>query len=121
MPEYIEKDAFIANLDACISRLRIEAGRDRLKNAAVNLVHCARDCAAKTPAAAVEPVVNAKWITIYRTTFGSVTGVDTACSNCRKPAEVLQAGGGCEFISPRCPYCGAHMDGGVLNDDSLDG
>ena len=63
------------------------------------------------PAAEVEPVVHARWIKFYRTFFGVVVGEDTVCSNCHNEAEVLQAGGGCDFTPPRCPYCGAHMGG----------
>lgn len=33
------------------------------------------------------------------------------CSNCKQEAEVLQAGGGVEFLSDFCPYCGADMRG----------
>lgn len=33
------------------------------------------------------------------------------CSICREEAECLQAGGGVEFLSDFCPYCGADMRG----------
>lgn len=31
------------------------------------------------------------------------------CSICKEEAECLQAGGGVEFLSDFCPYCGADM------------
>ena len=33
------------------------------------------------------------------------------CSICKEEAECLQAGGGVEFLSDFCPYCGADMRG----------
>ena len=47
-----------------------------------------------TPSADVEEVKYAKW-----ERYGS----DWECSNCDVPVNA---------ISPRCPYCGAKMDGG---------
>lgn len=61
------------------------------------------------PAAEVEPVIYARWEKMPCTIKGRIICMYTGCTNCRREAETLQAGGGSEFTSPRCPYCGAHM------------
>ena len=48
--DLISRSALLIGMDSCISRLRIQAGSDRLKNAAVNLLQTARDYAANIPA-----------------------------------------------------------------------
>ena len=48
--DLISRSALLIGLDNCISRMRIRAGRDRLKNAAIDLVQTARDYAANIPA-----------------------------------------------------------------------
>lgn len=63
------------------------------------------------PLAAAEPVIYAHWERMPQTIKGHAIYMYTGCTNCRREAEVLQAGGGAEFTSLRCPYCGAHMLG----------
>lgn len=63
------------------------------------------------PLAEAEPVIYARWEKMPCTIKGRIIYMYTGCTNCRREAEILQAGGGCEFTPPRCPYCGAHMGG----------
>lgn len=67
----------------------------------------------KLPAADVSPVVRGKWVHITRYNEGE--RMIATCSRCRNRGEVRSIRtefGIWEIDSPRCPNCGAKMDGG---------
>lgn len=66
----------------------------------------------KAPAADVSPVVRGKWVHITRYNDGE--RMIATCSRCRDRGEVRSIRtefGIWEIDSPRCPNCGAKMDG----------
>lgn len=71
----------------------------------------------KLPAADVSPVVRGKWV--YITRYNEGERMIATCSHCRDRGEVRSIRtefGIWEIDSPRCPNCGAKMDGGDSNE-----
>lgn len=63
---------------------------------------CAYDEIAHLPAADAEPIVHAHWENVGgNDKVGYASGT---CSHCRQEAWANYE------LTPRCPYCGAHMD-----------
>lgn len=70
----------------------------------------------KAPAADVSPVVRGKWVHITRHNEGE--RMIATCSHCRDRGEVRSIRtefGIWKIDSPRCPNCGARMDGGIVD------
>jgi len=93
--EYIERGAFIDYIDA--GHLRYATEVCFSENDVVSMIN-------KQPAAPVEPIVLATWIEAKAIT-GSFLGY-YHCSACEK---ANLTNGDREYLSPRCPHCGAIM------------
>ena len=79
----------------------------------IEYAYAAEQLLDEIPAADVAPVVRGRWVHITRYNEGERM-IET-CSRCRNRGEVRSIRtefGIWEIDSPRCPNCGAKMDGG---------
>lgn len=87
MPEYIERDKIVADIDRLFCTV-----------VSINVFECygqVRGKLLRAPAADVEPVRHGRWI--YLATRGAYF-----CSECKGVED--------DALSPYCPHCGAKMD-----------
>lgn len=123
MDEYIKREAAInrikeyaldvygINLDDPLQF----AGHDLTENFCEGLYE-ATELVDAIPAADVSPVVRGKWVHITRYNEGE--RMIATCSHCRDRGEVRSIRtefGIWKIDSPRCPNCGARMDGGIVD------
>lgn len=100
MAEYIDRGTAIAKLTA-LELVKPNATMTSVKRLLADM-----------PAADVSPVVRGKWVHITRYNDGE--RMIATCSHCRDRGEVRSIRtefGVWEIDSPRCPNCGAKMDG----------
>ena len=96
MTDYIDREAFLA------SKVFLVAGTlDDYDQGYMDGVDAVEGAAKEFPAADVRPVVHGKWDYILP---DNVHGVAFPhCSICEEQSD---------YMTPFCPHCGAHMDGG---------
>lgn len=110
MPEYIERDLALKALGVVVAHANAVAGDSEIMQKVCSILEDCASIVADLPAADVEPVIHAKWETDPEDIAWGNFIKRKFCTNCRKRPSFDKDK--FEFIlPPRCPNCGARMDG----------